>query len=201
MEWSRQLKLAVSFSVLLLVMPFTSNTASAEDDMLIPMGHSIGIKMDLSGVFITSDVMIGKDNWLKTGDLIGQLDDVAIGTLKDFEGALSKKRDQKEIALTVDRDGDINQIQTDGEALKRLLPFLKDRTEGTGTLTYVDPNKGTYGALGHQIIDSTLKSPPSFTAGAIYLSEIGQIKKVHQVIQVIKFHLLLRMKISWGQSK
>ena len=46
----------------------------AKDGSLIPMGHSIGIKMDLSGVFITNDVMIGKDNWLKAGDLIGQVD-------------------------------------------------------------------------------------------------------------------------------
>ncbi len=44
-------------------------------------------------------------------------------------------------------------------------------------MTYVDPDKGTYGALGHQIIDSALKSPPSFRTGAIYLSEIDQIKK------------------------
>ena len=55
------------------------------------------------------------------------------------------------------------QVQSDSEAMKRLIPFLKDRTEGTGTLTYVDPDKGTYGALGHQIIDSAFKSPPSFT--------------------------------------
>ena len=73
--------------------------------------------------------------------------------------------------------GETVQILADGEAMKRLLPFLKDRTEGTGTLTYVDPDKGTYGALGHQIIDSALKSPPSFRTGAIYLSEIDQIKK------------------------
>jgi stage IV sporulation protein B len=141
------------------------------------MGHSIGIKMDLSGVFITNDVMIGKDNWLKTGDLIEQLDDVTINTLKEFELTLAEKRSQKEITMTVDQDGDISQIQADGEAMNRLLPFLKDRTEGTGTLTYVDPDKGTYGALGHQIIDSALKSPPTFKTGAIYLSEIGQIKK------------------------
>ena len=38
-------------------------------------------------------------------------------------------------------------------------------------------NKGTYGALGHQIIDSSLKSPPSFKTGSIYLSEIEQIRK------------------------
>jgi len=177
MGWSRQFKLAVSFSVLLLVMPFTTDAASAQEGSLIPMGHSIGIKMELSGVFITNDVMISKDHWLKAGDLIEQVDDVTIGTLTDFETALSARRDNKEIVLHVIRNGDKSQIQADGEAMKRLLPFLKDRTEGTGTLTYVDPDNGTYGALGHQIIDSALKSPPSFNTGAIYLSEIGQIKK------------------------
>ena len=114
---------------------------------------------------------------MKAGDLVEQVDDVKIGTLTDFETALSTLRGKKEIALHVSRDGDKSQIQADGEAMKRLLPFLKDRTEGTGTLTYVDPDNGTYGALGHQIIDSALKSPPSFNTGSIYLSEIGQIKK------------------------
>ncbi|WP_203246957.1 SpoIVB peptidase S55 domain-containing protein [Sporosarcina beigongshangi] len=177
MEWSRQFKLAVSFSVLLLVMPFTTNATFAQDGSLIPMGHSIGIQMELSGVFITNDVMISKDHWLKSGDLLEKLDDVEIGTLTDFEKALSSRRSKKEIVLHVLRNGDKSQIRADGEAMKRLLPFLKDRTEGTGTLTYVDPDNGTYGALGHQIIDSALKSPPSFETGAIYLSEIGQIKK------------------------
>ncbi len=177
MGWSRQLKLAVSFSVLLLFMPFITNAASAQDGSLIPMGQSIGIKMDLSGVFITNEVMISKDNWLKAGDLIEQMDDVTINSLNEFEKVLSTLRDKKEIALHVIRNGDKSQIQADGEAMKRLIPFLKDRTEGTGTLTYVDPDKGTYGALGHQIIDSALKSPPAFSHGAIYLSEIGQIKK------------------------
>lgn len=177
MGWSRQFKLAVSFSVLLLVVPFSTNVAFAKDGTLIPMGQSIGIKMDLSGIYITNDVMISKDNWLKAGDLIGQLDNVAVSTLHEYEKVSSSMRDKKEIVLQVIRDGGNSQILADGEAIKRLLPFLKDRTEGTGTLTYVDPEKGTYGALGHQIIDSALKSPPSFRTGAIYLSEIDQIKK------------------------
>ena len=177
MGWSRQFKLAVSFSVLLLVVPFSTNAVFAKDGTLIPMGQSIGIKMDLSGVYITNDVMISKDNWLKAGDLIGQLDNVAVSTLHEYEKVSSSMRDKKEIVLHVIRDGGNSQILADGEAMKRLLPFLKDRTEGTGTLTYVDPEKGTYGALGHQIIDSALKSPPSFRTGAIYLSEIDQIKK------------------------
>ncbi|NYF24630.1 SpoIVB peptidase S55 domain-containing protein [Sporosarcina sp. JAI121] len=177
MGWSRQFKLAVSLSVLFLFMPFTTDAAFAKDGSLIPMGQSIGIKMELSGVYITNDIMISKDNWLKAGDLIGQVDNVAISTLHEFEKKSTSWRDKKEIVLHVIRNGDESQFQADGEAMKRLIPFLKDRTEGTGTLTYVDPDNGTYGALGHQIIDSALKSPPSFKSGSIYLSEIDQIKK------------------------
>ena len=58
------------------------------DGTLIPMGHSIGIKMDLSGVFITNDVMIGKDDWLKAGDLIGQVDNVPISTHLKFRESI-----------------------------------------------------------------------------------------------------------------
>ena len=65
-------------------MPINTGAASGNDESLIPMGHSIGIKMDLSGVFITNDVLLGKDEWLKAGDLIGQVDDVKISKLKNF---------------------------------------------------------------------------------------------------------------------
>lgn len=67
MGWSKQFKLMVSFSVVLMFLPVNSGIASANDKSLIPMGHSIGIKMDLSGVFLTNDVLLGKDEWLKAG--------------------------------------------------------------------------------------------------------------------------------------
>jgi stage IV sporulation protein B len=177
MGWNKQLKLIVSFSVVLLFMPINTGTASGNNESLIPMGHSIGIKMDLSGVFITNDVLLGKDEWLKAGDLIGQVGDVEISKLRILEQTLSLIRDKKDIKLLVSRNGETFQVNSDGEAIKRLIPFLKDSTEGTGTLTYVDPKNGTYGALGHQIIDSSLKTPPSFKEGSIHLSEIEQIRK------------------------
>lgn len=177
MGWSRRFKLAVSLSVLLLITSFGSDYAFANGKTLIPMGHSIGIKMQLKGVFVSNEVMISKGNWLKAGDQINQVNDFVIHVISDFEQAVSKIDEELQITLTVVRSDETFQIQADAHELKRLLPFLKDRTEGTGTLTYVDLTKGSYGALGHQIIDSALKSPPSFREGAIYLSEIDQIKK------------------------
>ena len=177
MGWSRQLKLSISFSLVLLFFPVNVGLATGNDGGLIPMGHSIGIKMDLSGVFVTNDVMLDKKIWLKAGDLIEKVDGVTIVKLENFEKALSIIRDKPNITMFVLRNAELLQIQSDSEAMKRLIPFLKDRTEGTGTLTYVDPKQGTYGALGHQIIDSSFNSPPSFTEGSIYLSKIGQIRK------------------------
>lgn len=175
MGWHKQLKLIVSFSLVLLFTPINADAAAGKT--LIPMGHSIGIKMDLSGLFITNDVLLGEDEWLKAGDLIGQVDDVSIATLENLENALSAVRDKDEVSVQVSRNGKTFKVQSDSEAIKQLIPFLKDSTEGTGTLTYVDPKQGTYGALGHQIIDSSLKAPPSFKDGSIHLSEIEQIRK------------------------
>lgn len=172
MEWSKQLKLIVSFSVVLLFLPLSGGNAFASQEKLIPMGHSIGIKMDLSGVFLTSDIQS-----LQAGDLIGKINDVDISALENVEAVLAKLEEKEAVTLLISRNEETFQIQSDSEAMKRLLPFLKDSTEGTGTLTYVDPKNKVYGALGHQIIDSSFKAPPSFKEGTIHLSEIEQIRK------------------------
>ncbi|GEN84230.1 SpoIVB peptidase [Sporosarcina luteola] len=176
MGWSRRLKLSVSFATLLFFLPFHAEAYAKSQDRVIPMGHSIGIQMDLSGVFVTNDVLILGNQWLKAGDSIDQIQGTDVISLKDFQKIMSKTK-KNQIPMNINRNGTAIEMLVDGDAMKRLLPFLKDRTEGTGTLTYVDPQRGTYGALGHQIVDSSLKSPPSFRNGAIYLSEIEQIKK------------------------
>lgn len=176
MGWSRRLQLSVSLAALLFFLPLHETIYASEREQVIPMGHSIGIQMELAGVFVTNDVLINEDNWLKAGDAINRIDKMPIVALNDFEKKVSSLTDGQKV-LHIDRNGLAIELLADRDAIKRLLPFLKDRTEGTGTLTYVDPKKGTYGALGHQIIDSSLKSPPSFKNGAIYLSEIEQIKK------------------------
>lgn len=176
MGWSRRLQLSVSLAAMLFFLPLHETAFASVREQVIPMGHSIGIQMELSGVFVTNDVLINEDDWLKAGDAISRIDKMPITTLNDFEKKMSSTKSGQKL-VQVDRDGIEIEMLADHDAIKRLLPFLKDRTEGTGTLTYVDLKTGTYGALGHQIVDSALKSPPSFKNGAIYLSEIEQIKK------------------------
>lgn len=174
MEWSRQFRVAALLVVMLFIAP---TFAQAKIGTLIPMGHSISIQMDLKGVFVTNDFIVDEQLWLKTGDTIEQINAQQINTIHDFEQTVKSLRNEKELTLAIVQSKKPQTIQISSEKVKGLLPFLKDRTEGTGTLTYVDPRLGTYGALGHQIIDSSLKAPPLFKNGAIFLSEIDQIKK------------------------
>ncbi|MCM3743309.1 peptidase [Sporosarcina luteola] len=176
MGWSKRLMLSVSFATLLNFLPIQNEVSASSGDKVIPMGHSIGIQMDLSGIFVTNDVLVNNEQWLKAGDSIIRLNGTDIVSLGDFEHIMMKVKKEK-IHMNISRKGASVEVLAEKDAVKRLLPFLKDRTEGTGTLTYVDPQRGTYGALGHQIVDSSLKSPPPFKNGAIYLSEIEQIKK------------------------
>lgn len=176
MGWSKRLMLSASFATLLFFQPFQNNISASSVERVIPMGHSIGIQMDLSGIFVTNDVLVNNEQWLKAGDSIIRLNGTDIISLNDFEQVVAKAKIEK-LHLHIERKGASVEVMAEKDAVKRLLPFLKDRTEGTGTLTYVDLERGTYGALGHQIVDSSLKSPPPFKNGAIYLSEIEQIKK------------------------
>ncbi len=177
MEWHKQFKSLLLMSVLLICWPIGKNVAFAEEKSLIPMGHSISIQMDLSGVYLANDILLQKDQWLKAGDLIEQVDETAITDVSMFEQLLTKSQANQDRTLHVTRKGKAIDVGLDDEMLLRLLPFLKDRTEGTGTLTYVDPKNNAYGALGHQIIDSALQSPPAFKNGTIHLSTIEQIRK------------------------
>ncbi|PIC63296.1 peptidase [Sporosarcina sp. P13] len=173
MGWNRSFKTFFGLLLMLCLVPVTSY---AQEESLIPMGHSIGIQMDLSGIYVTSDVVVDQHPLLKKGDIIQELNGVETKQLVHFERAMQKNMPAT-MTLDILRNGEEKTLQADSSLIKRVTPFLKDRTEGTGTLTYVDPKSGTYGALGHQIIDSTLESAPSFEKGAIYLSEISQIKK------------------------
>lgn len=176
MKWRILNKWVISFFAFFMLVGTSTTNASGSMNPLIPMGHSIGIQMELDGVYLASDTMPKKNLWLRMGDQLLRLNDQEIKKVEDLEQMLTKSTEPSHI-LEIERDGKKSTMELNEDALRRIIPLLKNETEGTGTLTYVDPKTKTYGALGHQIIDSTFEAPPEFTKGAIFLSTIDQIKK------------------------
>lgn len=177
MGWYKQIKIVVAVCIVSVAVQLMGTKASASGETLIPMGHSISIQMDLTGVFVTNDLLLPNDQWLKTGDFIETVNGKSVADLPGFEAVIEAVSSETTMTLQLSRNGETFEVGADYYTVKRFLPFLKDQTEGTGTLTYVDPTKNSYGALGHQIIDGSLHSPPTFKDGTIHLSKIEQIRK------------------------
>lgn len=48
---------------------------------------------------------------------------------------------------------DVSAPVDESDGKRRLGVWVRDSTAGVGTLTYIDPKNGAYGALGHAIVD------------------------------------------------
>ena len=159
---------------LFLLMVFILSPSIALAKKLIPMGESIGIQLQLPFVYVAHDVLLPNGQWLKKGDVITDVNGDSVSSVEK----LKQRFETSELTLSVKKKADEKrEISLTSEQANNILPFLKDETDGIGTLTFIDPESKQYGALGHQIIDGVLNEPPSFTDGSIFLASIEQIKK------------------------
>ena len=55
--------------------------------------------------------------------------------------------------------------------------YVKDTITGIGTLTFIDPNSNTYGALGHEVIDGNTNVNFTLKSGQVFESSITSITK------------------------
>lgn len=155
--------------LIVLLLAFVPLHASAKE--LIPMGQSIGIQLKLPFVYVSHDILLPSGEWLRQGDKLMTVDGETIQNTKQLETKEGK------VKLQYERAQAKKIIELSKDEITHIMPFLKDETDGIGTLTYIDPDTNEYGALGHQIIDGALTTPPPFLKGAIFLASISQVKK------------------------
>ncbi|WPK10935.1 SpoIVB peptidase S55 domain-containing protein [Lysinibacillus louembei] len=156
---------------LLLVIFFILIPVQVSAKELIPMGQSIGIQLKLPFIYVSHDILLPNGEWLKQGDKVLAVDEQEINQIQQFAEI------KEPSALRIERANKEKVLNLTSEEIQNVLPFLKDETDGIGTLTFLDPTTNEYGALGHQIVDSALTTPPPFIDGAIFLASISQVKK------------------------
>ncbi len=140
-----------------------SGTALAVEE-LVPVGQVVGIQMDIEGVLVAGlcdvDTAEGPVNpaaeaGIRAGDVILAVDGWSVTSAQEFMERLEGLSGAAE--LTLRRDGKTQCIrvtpaaETDGK--QRLGLWLRDGIAGVGTVTYIDPATGAYGALGHGVND------------------------------------------------
>lgn len=168
--------------------------AFAADELIIG-GDSIGIEVNYDGVMITGTYTLHTNDSLydpatdfKKGDIITAVNSVPITSLDGLYKEVNRfQQPQNDIPVTVIRNN-----QTIESTLKTIFDestnsyksglYVKDKIVGVGTLTYYDPSNQTYGALGHEIMDTDLKEIADVDDGNVYNAKVTSISKAQEQI-------------------
>ncbi len=157
---------------------------------VIPMGQAVGIKLFSDGVLVVGFSEIptdagkaapAKECGLKAGDIITHINSEEVYTIVQFQTLLQNLegnrmsirclRGEKQMQMTVQAA----KCSSDGHY--KLGAWIRDSMAGIGTMTFVDPETGTFGALGHGIndVDTTRLMP--LQSGGIMEATVTSVKK------------------------
>ncbi len=165
------------------------SVTKTEEKMLIPGGQAIGITLESDGILVLGTGSVtGKDrhiyypaeNILKEGDVILEADGAR---LEDKEAlAAAVKGSGESLELKVMRndsilDVSLNPISCIEDGSNKIGVWVRDSTQGIGTLTYIDPSDGSFGALGHGVYDADTLELMTVKSGSVVKSEITGVKK------------------------
>ena len=144
--------------------------------LLIPGGSIFGAKIKQSYVSVQSP---GDTKEIKVGDKIISVNGVSVKSVSDVKKALSELKDGN-VLVICERDGKQFSVQitpklTNGEY--KLGIVLKDGAAGIGTITYIDPETGLFGGLGHGICDTDTGEVIEFSEGEVTGVILSGVKK------------------------
>lgn len=155
----------------------------AYSDKIIPGGQTLGIEVKNNGIIVIGFYRVnGKlnNNNLKVGDIITKINGSNVHNIDEMVDFISKNINDNKVTLTITRDNkEINKEfvleNIDGNYKTGL--YVKDSITGIGTLSYIDPETKIYGALGHEIIETTTNKLIEVKTGTIFKTSITTIDK------------------------
>ena len=169
---------------------------------LVPVGHTIGIKLFSEGVVVVGLAEVetggglsapGAACGLQVGDVIG--DELTLqlrvegDVIEEANGSAVESSEQfarllqcgGTVELAVSRDGvDLTLAAEPAlgpDGTYRLGAWIRDSMAGIGTVTFYDPATGAFGALGHGITDSDTGLLMPLGDGAVMDASVKAVKK------------------------
>lgn len=164
------------FSLLL----FFSLTVSASGEVkLIPGGHTIGLRAYAQGLVVTGveEGSPAEKAGLRQGDI---LKEIAGEPLKSAGQLTDRMTDGDTLDIQVSRGARSYDVTVQPERVDRtyrLGAFVRDNIAGIGTVSYYDPDSGTFGALGHGISDLNHSALLPISGGDVIRSQVADVVK------------------------
>lgn len=156
---------------------------SSSARMLVPVGHTVGIKLFARGVMVVKAPESGTpadDCGLRSGDIIVKCGGISVTSTEQFQSLL-QENGETATDLQVRREGESMKLSVSPEQNQEgaycIGAWIRDSMAGIGTMTYYDPDSGSFGALGHGITDTDTALLMPFASGSILPSTVKAVKK------------------------
>lgn len=165
------------FSVMMIA-AFTIQAAAAIPDELVPMGNTVGIQLQADGLLVVgfdaAEDSIAKTVGLRKGDVIKEINGKEVTSAQALRD-IFQTGIEGDLIIKVERDGKPVELCIQKELLdsaKKLGIFVRDSMAGIGTITYLNPENDSFGALGHGVEDSETMTLLPLKTGTIMPSEV-----------------------------
>lgn len=161
---------------------------TAEEKWVSVCGTPVGLYMETQGILVVDTGEITDKDGVqaelaahiaKSGDYILEVDGTPVFGKKDLIKKIEASHGET-MELLVNRNGEKIPLSIspvlDQSGKYKLGLWIRDNTQGIGTMTYIDEN-GKFGALGHGISDTDTGELLDISEGELYEAEIVSIQK------------------------
>ena len=159
---------------------------TVEDQWVCVSGNPVGLYMETQGVLIVDTGEITNQNGIalepaanivQPGDYILEVNGKTVSRKRELIAEIEDCQGEN-VELVVNRKGEeiplsLEPVLTQEEKYK-LGIWVRDNTQGIGTMTYVD-EKGRFGALGHGISDTDTGELLDVSGGELFQAQIVSI--------------------------
>ena len=173
----RILRSITAFAVILYLLPAGARAA----ELLIPGGQIIGLQLESGSMTVAAyDEVHGaaaRDAGIRIGDEILAVNDCKVSRAEDIRKVLENC--DSRVTVTLRREGKKHQVALSPAKTRegpRLGVYLRQGIAGIGTVTWYDPEDGTFGTLGHGVSDGKGELL-RMTGGSAFSAEILSVKK------------------------
>ncbi len=153
------------------------------------VGKAVGICVDTKGVLVLGTGKVkgenGKfyapaENMLKCGDVITEVNNTVINNKEELTEAVNNGDNTVNIDYIRDNTEQsciVNAVKSNDDNKYKLGVWVRDSTQGIGTITYYDKESGKFGALGHPINDVDTGKEMEIKGGEILSVSIDHTEK------------------------
>ena len=149
--------------------------------LLIPVGEVVGLSLHDGSVTVAAFHELhgsaAREAGIAIGDEILSLDGHKVDSAAELFDAL--KRSGGTVTVGLRRDGREKQVKLSPVVTKdgpRLGVYVREGVTGIGTVTFFDPDSGSFGCLGHGISDSRGALAP-MESGWVYEAAVESVKR------------------------